>query len=158
MIDLSEILPGLFMGSYTSPRNLANAAFRVAVYCASESQPKRQDGIMIIRCPLNDGRITDAEVRLAFATANTIARLIQIEKMSVPVTCSMGVNRSGLVTALAVRALTGCSGKEAVELVRQKRVFPRELRDFYADRGIAHALCNTSFVQWLEAQPALTGT
>lgn len=58
------------------------------------------------------------------------------------VMCQMGRNRSALVSALVVRRLLGCSGAEAVELLRRAR--PR-------------ALANDVFADWLCRLPPVEG-
>jgi protein-tyrosine phosphatase len=52
------------------------------------------------------------------------------------VTCQAGLNRSGIITALAVCLLTDMNGREAVELVQRRR---------------PDALCNTNFVYHVES-------
>jgi hypothetical protein len=53
-------------------------------------------------------------------------------------TCHAGRNRSGLLNALIVREITGCSGKDAIDIVRAGR--PR-------------AIANPTFVSYLESLP-----
>jgi len=52
------------------------------------------------------------------------------------VTCVAGVNRSGLVVALAIHEFMGCSGKACIDLVRKNRkliysIGPRALNNPY---------------------------
>jgi len=50
------------------------------------------------------------------------------------VTCMAGLNRSGMVTALALKELTGWSGEVVVEHIRKNR---------------EHAMCNQTFAQYI---------
>jgi protein-tyrosine phosphatase len=52
--------------------------------------------------------------------------------------CAQGLNRSGLVVALLLRAVDGVSGKEAVRRIRRARPY---------------ALVNTRFKDYVEALP-----
>lgn len=79
----------------------------------------------------------DALVRLAEKAVEHIAAGGRVLTM-----CQMGRNRSALVNAMIVRRLVGCSGRDAVDLLRRAR--PR-------------ALANDNFAQYLLSLPA-TGT
>jgi hypothetical protein len=119
------------------------AGFHVLVLCAEEHQPSSTDfmpgPLILIHCPLDD---TDQLLRehwiRAHRAGELVSRAIAREK-KVLVTCQAGLNRSGLVSALALRDLTGMSGSDAVRIVKSRR-----------DR----ALCNSHFVSLLERLPA----
>lgn len=65
--------------------------------------------------PLPDELVLDGLVRLVVSYVEA--------GRSVLVHCAWGRNRSSLVTGLALCALTGCSGREAVERIRSERVY-----------------------------------
>ena len=92
--------------------------------------------IVYAHWPIEDGPAPDmvrAQLVAGLASAGVAAG------MTVLVHCQEGQNRSGLVAALAVRLMVGCSGQDAVALVRQAR------------RG---ALRNTAFAAVVQALPA----
>jgi protein-tyrosine phosphatase len=94
--------------------------------------------------PMPDGRWpTSSTSSPAIAEVNAVVRQIAAEIRRggrVLVMCRAGRNRSGLLTALVVRQLTGCSGPEAVAGVR---------------RGRPRALANPHFERYLERLAAL---
>lgn len=93
------------------------------VLCAEEVQftPRTR-----VKPPIHHLPLRDEEVQLTLrareataATARRVARRVLL-RQRVLVTCAMGLNRSGLVSALALRAL-GLEPAEAVSLVRRAR-------------------------------------
>lgn len=121
----SRILPKLYQGS--APRSavdLLNAGFETVVFCAREVQPPDHALLTLeaLRCPLDDreGKIPSADWIRAVATAREVALRVR-DQRRVLVTCAMGLNRSGLVTALAVHLLTGAPGVDCIQLIQHKR-------------------------------------
>ncbi|CAN5185860.1 hypothetical protein BH18CHL2_BH18CHL2_03420 [soil metagenome] len=97
-------------------------------------------GVLYLHWPIEDAGLPDG------ATCERIVDLVVARLRGggrVLVHCSMGLNRSGLVSALAARALLGLTGAAAVERVRSARG--------------ADALCNEAFACHLEALPAPAG-
>jgi hypothetical protein len=100
---------------------LAREGFEVVVLCAEEWQHKIP-GVETIHAPFDDDhRGLDAEQsETAFKAAEKTAHRL-LEGRKTLVTCWAGRNRSGLVCALALSAVTGRHPSEAGELVRAKR-------------------------------------
>lgn len=136
MIDADEIAPGLWQGA--RPDREAFRRFTLVVLCAREIQPSECPGT-VLRVPLDDcDELTSSEWTLAQSTADRIASAVA-RGTRVLVTCHAGLNRSGLVTALTLRRLTGLSGAECVSIVRDRR---------------HRALCNDYFARLVARLPA----
>lgn len=139
----SKIAPHLYQSSKPIEGDaLARSGIRVLVLCAQEHQPPAANfhGLVdVIYAPNDDsGRpFTPTQRVIAKMAAYRVADYVR-RKQTVLVTCWMGLNRSGLVSALAVHYLTGMSGRDCVALVKRKR------RD---------ALTNPDFVRFLDALP-----
>ncbi len=123
--NASRILPKLYQGAF--PRKghfLSSCGIDVLVLCAEEHQPPTSDypGVEVIRCPFWDTRETleRETLEMVFLTAERVARRHRAAKR-VLVTCRLGLNRSGLVTGIAMTKITGCSGVEAVNWIRSHR-------------------------------------
>lgn len=71
--------------------------------------------------PIPDGALCDTTRSSLLQLANKISDNILRESTSVLCYCNAGRNRSGLMNALILRNLCMCSGKEALEIVRQER-------------------------------------
>lgn len=105
---------------------LDDARWDVVFFCAREVPPPPQamsDRVRKVRaysCALDDAELTKEAAFLAAQAANIAARYF-LTGARVLVTCAAGKNRSALVTALAIDALTGEGGKTAAGLVRVKR-------------------------------------
>lgn len=67
--------------------------------------------------PISDGKVIERGLELL---AFDLAQVIRKGK-AVLVQCRAGRNRSGLLAALVVREVKGCSGREALEHVRRMR-------------------------------------
>jgi protein-tyrosine phosphatase len=134
MIEATEILPGLYQGSFPLKGDaLRRAGFTHLVLCAREWQRPSADfqGIGVIHAPLDDNfeYVSRDEAELAVLAARTV-RAMMARGGRVLVTCAMGRNRSGLVTALVIARVLRCSGDEAIRFVQSRR---------------AHALSNPVF-------------
>jgi hypothetical protein len=109
LLDCNELLPGLWIGS-KPPRGtvLHDAGFALCVFCAEEIQAKNKNeypGISVLNAPLDDHEPTDREKMIAVSAAKFVSNWIKENKGRVLVTCRMGLNRSGLVSALAWKML-----------------------------------------------------
>lgn len=122
----SFIIPGLYVGGLASVSQLPCDIGHVdcLVLCAKELvelQPVDEalpDFTELLRCPLRDVENPEPELmELATATAREVAARIMTGK-TVLVMCSEGVNRSGLVAALALLEL-GC--RDPIGLLREQR-------------------------------------
>lgn len=94
--------------------------------------------IVFVHWPFEDGPLPEWDA-CTFATQAVVAAVRQ--GWTTLVHCQEGRNRSGLIAALAVRELTGCSGADAVATVRAAR---------------PGMLSNRAFAQALEQLPPHT--
>lgn len=124
-IDASRVYGELYQGS-VPPRGpaLARAGFDTLVLAAEEHQPPDYlfPGVLVIRLPMNDVpvRLEPKELRLVRLTARDV--LYQLERgKRVLVTCAMGLNRSGLISAATLLEGGHASPSEAIRMVRSAR-------------------------------------
>lgn len=140
----NEIAPGLLQGGLPRyPERLAEDGIDVIVLSAREFQPDSEDdfpGVEIIAVPLDDDYLgpTKAQASAAVMIANEVIRALEAGK-TVLITCAMGWNRSGMISALTLIGRYGMSGSEAVNRVRTARPM---------------ALSNPGFVDFLQKIPA----
>jgi protein-tyrosine phosphatase len=140
-VEADRLMTRLWQGS--NPLKgavLARARFDVLVLAAQEHQYPASDYpglVRVIGVPLDDraAPLTYAEAKAARDAAGMAASLWR-RGARVLVCCHMGINRSGLISALIIRQVTGCSGKRAVEIVQEGRL---------------SALSNVTFVKHLSA-------
>lgn len=144
-VDSSEILPNLLWQSAAPPTGslLQKCGFGMVALCAFEYQPPAIafPGIEVVHAPnLDDFDNPPTREMLtgALAAANQLVAGMR-RGQKVLSTCRMGVNRSGLVTALALVQFLGVGGAEAIRIIRQGRHF---------------ALSNPQFCAALERIPA----
>ena len=125
-LDATLIYGGLYQGS-KPPRGdtLRLAGFDALVLCAEEYQPPAEafPGVRVHHVPFDDDwerplRRTELKpiVKAARFAADTLKR-----NRKVLVTCYMGWNRSGIVSALTLHFLLKLSGDKAAWLVRHHR-------------------------------------
>ena len=133
--SFARVANGLYMGSKPPPDHRLGLVFSAIVLCAMEYQPGHGSfgRAIIIRCPIDDAVLSEREYHCALAAARDVARLRRMGHR-VLVTCAMGLNRSGLVTAMSL-ILCGSTAKDAIRLVRLART--------------GEALFNKHFVQVL---------
>jgi hypothetical protein len=126
-IDAHRIAPGLYQGS-RPPGGLALArlGFSAVVLCAIEHQPDgyRFEAVDVLYAPMqDDGRPLTPE---EWERARTASREVAVRLLSgkrVLVTCSAGLNRSGLVSALTLLRIAprGFTPYDAVRRVQSRR-------------------------------------
>jgi protein-tyrosine phosphatase len=138
----SRIAPKLYQGSLPPfGGDLAEKGFCTLVLCAEEWQPGAGlfPGVEVLYCPYADraALMSREQWLLIEHTARRVARRVKAEKRTL-VTCAAGRNRSGLVTALALTEIYGCSGEEATRWVQRER---------------EDALSNVTFVEYLRRIP-----
>lgn len=141
-MSASRIAPKLYQGGVPPiGASLAEKDIHTLVLCAEEHQiaPHFFPGVEVLGCPFVDreGHLTRKQWALIHSTAERVARRVRAQKRTL-VTCAAGLNRSGLVTALALTEIYGCSGAEAVRWVQKER---------------EGALFNKSFVSYLARIP-----
>jgi protein-tyrosine phosphatase len=118
---------------------VARNGFKALVLSAEEYQPPRHafPGVRVMHAPLDDhyDPITVEEWDHIIRAANFVVHNVSRGRRTL-VTCQAGLNRSGIITALAVCLLTGASGRQAVDLVQRRR---------------PDALSNSNFVYHIES-------
>lgn len=124
-MNASKILPGLFQGGAPASASQVSAAgFQLLVLCAREVQPTAHalNDLTVLRCPLddNDVPIDNATWSQIWKTGHEVAHAVE-DHRAVLVTCAQGLNRSGIVTGVAVHLLTGWEGKRVVEHIQRRR-------------------------------------
>ncbi len=143
MIDADQIYQGLWQGSRPPVGSkIKVAGFQLLVLCAEEYQPPAYEfhGVDVYHAPNQDNALlapSRDQLAIALAAATKVADILQTQR-PVLVTCWMGLNRSGLVTALALHKSLGISGAEACALVKRVRPW---------------ALSNPQFVECLARIP-----
>lgn len=123
-IDATSIAPQLYQGRVPpNGRALADARFTMLVLAAREYQPRSANfpGLrVVLHVPLNDDAPTPNEVAAAMNASTYVVDEIK-RGGKVLVTCLQGRNRSGLISALALRKLYGFSGKQVLSQVQTMR-------------------------------------
>jgi len=136
-VDATHLWRGLYQGSRPPVGPWVKAAgFDVLVLAAEEYQPPDRmfPGVLVLHVPLDDAEM-DSPSRKAIRSASRLVEAYVKNGHRVLVTCAMGLNRSGIISAAALRRAT-CA--DPVEIVHHIR----------ARRG-ARALSNPSFVSSL---------
>jgi predicted protein tyrosine phosphatase len=135
MLPYNEVTDKLCQGSVPDPAS-SYEQFTMIVLCAQECQPElpRFKG-RILRPAFDDTpNPSNADVDRARTAASEVgAELMRGGR--VLVTCAMGLNRSGLVTGLALVITTRLSPIKIVERIRTARG--------------EHALCNSTFAKMI---------
>ena len=126
-IDADEIAPGLWQGSIPPKgKKLSRLGFDLLVLAAREWQfrPELFHDVEGINAPNDDNAQLYPLTREKLHTALQAARRVVeglVRGETVLVTCAAGMNRSGLVSALALHLLYGWSGSRCIQEVRTKR-------------------------------------
>lgn len=124
--DRQKVSEGLYIGSAPEiGSDFDRANLQVLVLCADEYQPSGTEfrgRPFTMHVPLDDSGPppTLEDLERAHSAARVLAGQLLLGKRAL-VTCRMGVNRSGLVTALAHRLRHRTTGHEARVLVQKKR-------------------------------------
>lgn len=146
-LDLyNEIVPGLWMGCCPAPGSHMRwplpegFEFDAVIMCSKSHQYDYPSGGVITRYQMffGDGYARDLPARatLEWAADHAIARVRTMDE-KVLIHCQAGLNRSGLITALALIRGWDMDPANAIALIRQKRD--------------PEALFNEEFVNWLLA-------
>jgi len=152
--DYDQIHTNLFQGSYPKPHKDLGDGFDVIVYTAIEKQPTAAalkpmpKSVAVRRFPLDDDPyqpITREQAAALVRAAKELAAQLRSGRR-VLITCAMGMNRSGLLTALTLMAATGCSGRTAFSTVQSKR---RAMEDG------TRALFNPIFARFVQTLPPI---
>lgn len=124
-IDVNCIIPGLWMGGKPQADvDYWDLGFSYVVLCSEEVLPLRPsfEWVMVSLLGLEDGpsAVAPAEFTRVVEAARTIREFVSAGRR-VLVTCTDGLNRSGLVTGVALRLLEGWSGRKIVEHLQSRR-------------------------------------
>lgn len=125
-LDFHWIVPGVAQGSYPQPLSEAFKHVDTIVFCAEEKQPratKLPPGKRVVRFGFDDDiyRPIPAEAGVLFhQMAHQLAREVASGR-KVLITCAMGLNRSGLMTALTMMYCFRMSPSDVVKLIRARR-------------------------------------
>jgi hypothetical protein len=136
--DFDKVSPRLYQGGKVDGR-FTYKPFSMIVLCSEEHQPRmaRYRG-RIVRPAFDDTLYpNEKERKAALAAAKKVANELY-NGGRVLVTCSAGLNRSGLVTGLALCMGTRLHGDQIVRLIRtargeqalSNRTFEKIVRDF----------------------------
>lgn len=156
MQPADEIMPGLWQGDVRAGKMAASGIgdFDVIVNLTGDSTawPSKEHNKTYINFHISDGVLPP--LHQLDALVEYIAAIFIFKGEADPRVlchCTMGINRSGLVTALVARRLKGLSGIEALRLVREKR---RVVGTYSTADGrwtaTDTALFNGIFVEYLE--------
>lgn len=131
--EAHRIGPRIWQGSYPPPfSELRAQGIDVLVLCAKEinerldrsgwSLAQLYPGVRVLRCYLDDSGppVTPAEIVEAHRVAHEAAELWN-RGARILITCAMGHNRSGLVSAMLPRELFGVGGETAIDHIRARR-------------------------------------
>ncbi len=120
----ARVFGTLWIGSAPEPNCEELKNWDALVLSAWEHQPPPAGfcGLLVLSLDLDDSGPppTDAEVRAAKKAAHQVSCWLRAEKR-VLVTCRMGLNRSGLIVALALIEAYGLHPRFAIETVRRAR-------------------------------------
>ncbi len=122
-MDASEVVPRLYQGGAVVPGHSYDA-FSLIILCAQEHQPVLPHFRGQLLRPAFDDTTTPSsgEVGRAQVAARHVVREYRRNLQgNILVTCAMGWNRSGLVTALALTQLTGWSTGQIIDVIRRAR-------------------------------------
>lgn len=132
-VSFNYITPMIAQGSRPPAGSwLRENGFTVVAFCAHEFQPEQRyyHGVIVVRASLDDSGtpMSSREWSDAQRASAQVATLVKGGHCAY-VSCWMGQNRSGLVSALALHRLTGISGRRAADHVRRHR--PKALSNPY---------------------------
>jgi hypothetical protein len=126
----------LYQGGIEDVGRATPEAIDMIVLCAEEIQGMLEDGspdpflapFTVVRAPNDDSGVkpSKTQIRVAIAAGAAVADAFTKGKR-VLVSCAQGRNRSGLVNAIALHKILGCSGREARKRIQALR--PRSLQN-----------------------------
>lgn len=143
-VEADEIVPGIWQGSYPGEgRYVAASGFTLLVLCAQELQTPAEafPDVEVVHAPNYDDGVHDLTrdlLKVALGAARRV-ELAYRQGRKALITCRAGMNRSGLVTGLALHMIFGWDGHTCVRRVQDKR----------KNQGYYRALSNYQFVEAL---------
>jgi len=141
--EMSQVAPRLWQGSRPQSWTDLKGVLGVDVLVLATQEHHPADyvfpGVKVLYAELDDSGPPPTETELKEAEAiATLAAARYVRGDRLLITCYMGRNRSGLITALVLMRAHGLSGKQAVRAVRAAR---------------PEALSNGHFTRYLERHP-----
>jgi protein-tyrosine phosphatase len=137
-LDANKVAPRLYQGGRVDGR-VSYRPFTMLVLCSEEHQPRmeRFRGKLVRPAFSDTVWPTERELTRAFSAARRAAGELY-NRGRVLVTCTAGLNRSGLVTGLALCFGTHLPGDQIVDMIRAARgdsalgnhAFEKIVRDF----------------------------
>ena len=152
-VEADEIVPQIWQGSYPGEgRYVAASGFTMLVLCAKELQGPSElfPDVEVVYAPNYDDGVHDLTrdlLKVAIEAAHRV-ELAYKQGRKVLITCRMGMNRSGLVTGLALHMIFGWDGRTCVKRVQRKR----------REHGGHRPLTNYQFVRALTNLSSQTDT
>ncbi len=124
-LDAHRVGSRIWQGSIPPFKGLHEAGFSMVVLCAEEHQPSRvsfERAVEMVRAPNKDdgSPLTDRQWRLALQAS---AKVVDHWKRGgrILITCMQGRNRSGLVSALALRDLSVVPMETIIRTIKAAR-------------------------------------
>lgn len=125
-VDATQILGGLYQGA-TPPigADVRKAGFDALVLSAQDYQPASAlfPGVAVYHVPFWDdyqNELPPETMERVRAAARFVVTSLRRGE-NVLVTCWLGLNRSGLIVGLALKALTGLPGSHVLALIQGQR-------------------------------------
>lgn len=118
--DASEVAPGIYVGGCP---DIGCRVYDVIVLAAKEYQPASESfpGVKVIHVPMDDtDPMSNEAARTAIRTAMAVATLRR-KGNKILVSCWAGLNRSGLIAALAIKLLYKVNTTQAISVIRNAR-------------------------------------
>ena len=125
--DYNHVFQTLYQGG-AQPSGLdLSGIFDLVVLCAREFQPRARLRVYgdtpVFHAPLDDAgwrELDSSEVEIIMGAADEVSWRLQHDQ-TILVTCAAGLNRSGVVSAIALKKAYGLSPATAIAAVRAAR-------------------------------------
>lgn len=136
-VEADEIVPQIWQGSYPGEgRYVSASGFSQLVLCAQELQTPASEfpDVEVVHAPNYDDGVHDL-TRDLLRIAIDAARRVDVayrQGRKVLITCRAGLNRSGLVTGLALHMIFGWDGRTCIRRIQKKR------RDYQGIRPLSN--------------------
>lgn len=120
-LEYSQLINGLYQGAAAPIGSEISKKFDALVLMAKEHQPdsKKFSNVEVLHAGINDGVLIPADIQKAYSAAQWVVQRVKSGK-NVLVTCMQGLNRSGLVSAMAL-IMMGYSPSDAINVIRSTR-------------------------------------
>lgn len=132
-VEADEIVPQIWQGSYPGEgRYVAASGFSQLVLCAQELQTPVEafPDVEVVHAPNYDDGVHDLTrdlLRIAIEAARRV-KVAYMQGRKSLITCRAGMNRSGLVTGLALHMIFGWDGRTCIKRIQKNRRESRGIR------------------------------